>query len=212
MEENISKDGAVAGKAGVPAPGFSDRVNSPEILAALAKQRRATRIFGIIVILIAFAAPAVYASVTGKMEMGDAIKMGGVISGAIIICSLVSKIHRSLQRPYEAVVIDKQTRRVKCRTSDDSRSRKNETYYTEYYTVVKTTGGKTKKIKEDDRGRNFAWDYLKIGDRFRFHPQFEFPYELYDKASAPHIFCIICQTKNPIDADRCKRCHTPLIK
>ena len=27
----------VEAKAGVPAPGFSDRVNSPEILAALAK-------------------------------------------------------------------------------------------------------------------------------------------------------------------------------
>lgn len=202
----------VEAKAGVPAPGFSDRVNSPEIIAALAKQRRATRIFAFLVIGLAFLAPGIYAKVTGEMEIVEAFRLGCVISGSIIICSIICKIHKALQRPYEAVVVDKQTKRVRTRGDSDRRGHASEYCYNELYTIVKTTDGKTKKIKEDDRGRNFAWDYLKVGDRFRFHPQFEFPYELYDKSKAPHIFCVICQTKNPVEADRCTRCNTPLIK
>ena len=44
------------------------------------------------------------------------------------------------------------------------------------------------------------------------HPQFRFPYELYDKSRAPYIACVSCGTKNPVEADRCKKCTLPLLK
>ena len=44
------------------------------------------------------------------------------------------------------------------------------------------------------------------------HPQFHFPYELYDKSRAPYIACVSCGTKNPTEADRCQKCNLPLLK
>ena len=65
---------------------------------------------------------------------------------------------------------------------------------------------------ETDQGRNQAWDYLQIGERFRYHPEFNFPYELYDKSHAPCLCCAVCEKKNPVTADRCAKCGAPLIK
>ena len=34
----------------------------------------------------------------------------------------------------------------------------------------------------------------------------------YDKANAGCIYCVGCQTKNPVEADRCSKCNLPLLK
>ena len=78
--------------------------------------------------------------------------------------------------------------------------------------VVRTTDGKTKKIAENEGSQIWAYSYLNIGDRFRYHPQFSFPYELYDKSKAPYIACVRCGTKNPVSSDRCSKCGIPLLK
>ena len=51
-----------------------------------------------------------------------------------------------------------------------------------------------------------------IAKRFRCHPQFAFPYELYDKSKTDCLYCVICQKKNPVEADRCPKCGAPLLK
>ena len=51
-----------------------------------------------------------------------------------------------------------------------------------------------------------------MGDRFRYHPQFKFPYELYDKSKAPYIACVSCGKTNAVTEDRCQKCGIPLLK
>ena len=36
-----------------------------------------------------------------------------------------------------------------------------------------STDGKKKRIVEQEGSQIWAWDYLQVGDRFKYHPQFE---------------------------------------
>ena len=197
----------MAEKNGIPAPGWSDRVNDPEILAGLERNRKAALKWGCVTVLLALAAPpAVSKFVPDSIKMDDAIKLGCVIAGAIVVCSLLSKIVHSFRKPYEAVVTDKIIEKNLHRDRNESSSDR-----VHYITVVRTTDGRKKKITETGF-RPFVWNYMSVGDRFRYHPQFDFPYELYDKPKAGNLRCVVCSTANPLEADRCSRCHAPLLK
>ena len=113
-----------------------------------------------------------------------------------------------MKNAYEGVVTDKreEVRRSGSRKDGDS------SYSTEYVTYVQTSDGRKKKIKETHTFAYSAWEYLKVGDRFKYHPQLDYPYELYDKSKAPHLFCPVCVKQNPVEADRCSRCNAPLLK
>ena len=111
------------------------------------------------------------------------------------------------ERAYEAVVIDKKTGTAYRRSNGDSSER-----YTVYTTVVRTNEGKKKKITEREGSRIVAFQYLNVGDRFRYYPQFAFPYELFDKSRAPYLGCAGCGTQNPKEVDRCRKCGLPLLK
>ena len=194
-------------KNGIPEPGWSNRVDDPEILSGLERRRRTAFKWGVVTVLLALAAPpAVSMFVKDSIKMGDALKLGCVIAGAIVVCSLFSKLARACKKPYEGVVTDK-------REELRHRGGKNrDTYSTEYVTHVQLSSGGKTKIKESRKGAYSAWEYLKVGDRFRYNPKFTFPYELYDKSKAPHLFCPVCAKKNPVESDRCSRCHAPLLK
>ena len=188
-------------------PGFSNRVNDPEILAAVKKNKKAAKIFALFLIPIPLIGFAVYSLVTEKMELQQALIVGGFVSLVFLIFVVFSLIKSRASKAYEAVVIDKKQRERAERSNDDSDS-----YYTEYITVVKTTDGKKKKIVETSRGIVAAYYYLPVGVRFKYHPQFVFPYELYDKSQAPYIACVACGTHNTIMDDRCSKCNAPLLK
>ena len=194
-------------KNGIPAPGWSDRVNDPEILAGLERNRKAAFLWTCIGMGLAFAIPAAVSKfVENSISMSDAVKLGGLIAGIMFICAIFSKLAKSMKNAYEGEVIDK-------REEVRHRSRKDgDSYSTEYVTYVRTSDGRTKKIKESHTFAYSAWEYLKVGDRFRYHPHLDYPYELYDKSKAEHLFCPVCTMKNPVEADRCSRCHAPLLK
>jgi ribosomal protein L40E len=189
---------------------YSERVNDPRILAAVKKNRRATGVFGMILVPLPLAGFVIYSLVTGEMELKEALTIGGIVSGVFLVFALISAAVRRAKKPYEATVIDKKERRVLYHGNDSSRD--NNTTVTEYTTVVRTTKGKKKKIVEREGSQVWAYGYLQIGDRFRFHPQFDFPYELYDKSKAPYIVCVGCATRNPVEGDVCSRCGIPLLK
>ena len=191
----------------VPAPGFSNRVNHPEILAAVNKNRKTAGIFSFFLVPLPFIGFVAYSFFSDKMEIDQAVKYGGVLSVIFLIFTLYGFIKDRVKNSYEATVIDKKSRHVYRHKNSD-----NSGYHTEYITVVRTTDGKKKKIIEREGSQIWAWDYLKVGDRFKYHPQFHFPYELYDKSKAPYIACISCMTKNPTEADRCQKCGLPLLK
>ena len=198
-------NGAV--RNGIPAPGFSDRVNHPEILAAVKKSRKAAGVFAFFLVPLPLIGFVVYSIVSEKMEIGQAAMIGGIISAVFLVFAFYSFIKERAKNTYEATVIDKKSHRAYRHNNSDDNS-----YYTEYITVVRTADGKKKRIVEREGARILAWDYLQMGDRFQYHPQFHFPYELYDKSKAPYIACVSCGTKHSTEADRCQKCGLPLLK
>ena len=190
-----------------PAPGYSDRVNDPEILKALKNNKKAAGIFALFIVPLPLIGFTVYSLVSDKMETKQGVLYGAIVSAVFLFFAVISAVKNKVSKPYEATVTDKKTRE----RSDNNRDDDNN-YYTEYITYVRTTDGRKKKIVERDGGLLNAYNYLNVGDRFRYHPQFHFPYELYDKSNAPYIPCVVCGMKNPVASDRCCKCNLPLLK
>ena len=88
-------------------PGFSTRIHDPEIKAALKKNRMISRIFLLILSPVPIIGAAIYALVTGEMELGQAIIGGAVVSGIILVINFLIGMSHSAKNSYEAVVIDK---------------------------------------------------------------------------------------------------------
>lgn len=187
-------------------PGYSDRVNHPEVLAAVKKNRKAAGIFGMILVPLPLLGFIIYAAVSKEMEIGQAALYGTIVSVIVLIFALISRFKQRSSASYEGVVTDKKTR---LRSDSEENDRHD---YMEYITYVRTSDGKKKKIIEREGSMIVAFDYLDVGDHFRYHPQFNFQYELYDKRKAPYIGCVACGTHNAIESDRCSRCNTPLLK
>jgi hypothetical protein len=109
--------------------------------------------------------------------------------------------------PWEGTVVNKYSKeRSEHRGGEDDNYRT----YTEFTTVINTDAGKKRTIREKDSQRHM-YDYLAVGDRVRFHPRFG-TYEKYDKSKDRIIYCNICSMMNPIQNDRCQRCHNLLFK
>ena len=200
--------GGGAERTGIPAPGFSDRAEHPEILAAVKKNKNAAKIFALILVPLPLIGFIIYALVSKKMEIGSAALYGGIISAVFLLFALISFIRSSTKKSYDAVVTDKKS----YQTYRHSNSSNDRDMITEYKITALTDDGRKKKIVEREGSLILAYNYLNVGDRFRYHPQFNFPYELYDKSRAPYIMCVSCGTKNATADDRCSKCGLPLLK
>ena len=186
-------------------PGFSTRIHDPEINAALRRTRSISRVFLLISIPIPVVVACIYALVTGKMELGQAFASGAAVSGIILIINLFIGMSHSAKNSYEAVVIDK-----KCEYDHKTNDSTSNEYI--YKTVVRTTDGHKKVIQETSHIPRSAYEYLCVGDRFRYHPQLAYPYEKYDKSKDGFVYCACCMTKNDLSGDRCSKCGVPLLK
>ena len=184
-------------------PGFSTRINDPEIMAALNKNRKISRILLLILLPVPIIGAAIYALVTKEMEFGQALIYGAVISGIILIINLLSGMSHGAKHGYEAVVIDKR---------EEYTSRSDEDRTLVYKTIVRTTDGHKKVIEDTSHMPRSAYEYLCVGDRFRYHPQLAYPYEKYDKSKDGFIYCACCMAKNELSGDRCVKCGVPLLK
>ena len=186
-------------------PGFSTRINDPEIMAALKKNRKISRILLLILLPVPIIGAAIYALVTKEMEFGQALIYGAVISGIILVINLLSGMSHGAKHGYEAVVIDK-----KCEYEHKTNDSTSSEYV--YKTIVRTTDGRKKVIQETSNIPRSAYEYLCVGDRFRYHPQLAYPYEKYDKSKDGFIYCACCAAKNELSGDRCVKCGVPLLK
>ncbi len=193
-------------REGIPAPGFSDRATHPEILAAVKKNRAAGRVFAFLLVLAPPVALSIYGHITEKMTLGEALKYGGILSAVFLVFALIGAVRTSAGRSYDGTVTDKRTRNVYRGSGDDHH------HETEYITYVKKDRGGNVHIVERENSPRWAYDYLAVGDRFRYHPQFGFPYELYDKRRAACLYCVACGRQNDVTADRCHKCGVPLLK
>ena len=150
-------------------------------------------------------AACIYALVTGEMELGQAFISGAVISGIILLINFLTGISHSAKHSYEAVVIDK-------KYEYDHQTNDSTTNEYVYKTIVRITDGHKKVIRETSNIPRSAYEYLCVGDRFRYHPQLAYPYEKYDKSKDGFIYCACCMAKNELSGDRCVKCGVPLLK
>ena len=186
-------------------PGFSTRIHDPEITAALKKNRKSGSIFLLFFLPVPIIGACIYALVTKEMEIGQAIIGGAVISGIILLINLFSRMSQSAKHSYEAVVIDK-----KYEYDHNTNDSTADEYV--YKTIVRTTDGRKKVIRETSSIPRSAYGYLCVGDRFRYHPQLAYPYEKYDKSKDGFVYCACCMAKNDLYGDRCQKCGVPLLK
>ncbi|MDD4297150.1 MAG: zinc ribbon domain-containing protein [Ruminiclostridium sp.] len=186
--------------------GFSDRCNSPEILAAAQENKK----FSIGCMWILVFVPLIGFPVAGLLmddfPFGESLVIGVGIALIMLVVNLLA-LRKTKQPIWEGVVINKYSKE-----KSEHRGGEEDNYrtYTEYTTVINTDAGKKKTIVERDSGRHM-YDYLSVGDRVRFHPRFG-TYEKYDKSKDRIIYCNVCSMMNPIQNDRCKRCNNLLFK
>ena len=186
--------------------GFSDKCNSPEILAAAQKNKK----FSIGCMWILVFVPLIGFPVAGLLmddfPFGESLVIGVGIALVMLVVNLLA-LRRTKQPMWEGVVVNKYSKE-----KSEHRGGQEDNYrtYTEYTTIINTDAGKKKTIVEKDSGRHM-YDYLSVGDRVRFHPRFG-TYEKYDKSKDRIIYCNVCSMMNPIQNDRCKRCNNLLFK
>ena len=137
------------------------------------------------------------------MELGQAFLIGAVISAVNLVIYFLNKSKHSAKNSYEAEVIDK---RFEYTGNNDESSK------LVYRTVVRTSDGHKKIIEETGNPPRSAYEYLCVGDRFRYYPQPAFLYEKFDKSKDGFVYSACCTTKNDLCTDRCSKCGIPLLK
>ena len=180
--------------------GFSDDVNSEELQAARKKTGRITLIVGIVLVLLPLIGFLIYGAVTDQMK--TALPTGLIVSLIFLVTTVIVGVRRLLDKPFEGEVTEKRTRRV---TRGGSGHR---THDTEYLLYVKTDGGRKKKKKV----MRTAFDYVRVGDRVRYHPGFAQAFEKYDKSDDTEVPCMMCGRMNPIEQSHCRFCKNLLVR
>lgn len=186
--------------------GFSDRCNSPEILAAAQKNKKSSIGCMWILVFVPLIGFPIAGLLMDDFPFGESLVIGIGIALVMLVVNLLA-LRKTRQPMWEGVVINKYSKE-----KSEHRGGEDDNYrtYTEYTTIINTDAGKKKTIMEKDSGRHM-YDYLSVGDRVRFHPKFG-TYEKYDKSKDRIIYCNVCSMINPIQNDRCKRCNNLLFK
>jgi len=185
------------------ARGYSRRIDSDAVLAALKKQRRATWIVGLIVILLPLLGFGVYGAVSDAMEPWQAMSAGVVISVIMALTVLIVSLSKKLSKPFEGTLTGKKHIRRVHRSNDGYRQSRHD-----YILYITDTAGKRHKKKTVPT----IYNYLNEGDLVRYLPQFPLPFEKYDKSRDAEIPCLFCSRMNPVENDSCSFCHNPMIK
>ncbi len=180
--------------------GYSDDVNNEELQAALKKTGRITLIVGIVLVLLPFLCFLIYGAVTDKMK--TALPTGLIVSLIFLVTTVIVALKRKFDKPFEGEVVDKRTRRV------SRGGRGHRTHETEYLLYVRTEEGKKKKKKV----MASAFDYIRVGDRVRYHPGFTQAFEKYDKSGDTEVPCMMCGRMNPIENSHCRFCRNLLVR
>ena len=191
-----------------PAPfsgpaGYSRLTDSEEVVKALKKTKRASNLFLAIFVLLPFLGFLIYGAVSDKMDFGKAAVYGLIVSGIFAFVSIIVALKNKLTKPFEGVVTDK--KKSFRAASANSRTGKSRTKY-----VIRFECEDGKRRKKEVSIPVF--EYLEVGDKVRFLPQFPQPYEKYDKRADGEVLCMFCSKKNPLTETKCAFCHKVLIK
>ena len=185
------------------APGFSRRIDSESVQAALKKNRRVTRLFGVVAVIVPLIGFGIYGKVSDAMEFWEALFAGIVISVIMAVTMLIVLLKNRFSKPFEGTLTGKKHTRHVRRSNDGYRQSRHD-----YILYITDADGKRHKKKTTST----IYNYLNEGDRLRYLPQFPLPFEKYDKSRDAEIPCLFCGTMNPVRNDNCSVCHNPMIK
>ena len=192
-----------AGDAVRLVPGYSRRVDSERMRAALKKQRRTTRIAAACLVAAPLIIMPIYGAVSSSMEIWSAILYGVIVSIIVALVTLYMSLKRMLSKPFEGTVVDKKHSRRYGRAARRSPGSRN-------IWRIRIDCDDGKHRKKDVSAT--VYNYLQVGDRVRYLPQFPQPFEKYDKSRDAEIPCMFCGIMNSVENDSCTGCHNPLLK
>jgi hypothetical protein len=187
-----------------PLVGWSPVADSPEILETIRKSKKSSLGWALALTLLFPVGFLIAGVVSDEVPLKEAL----IIGCGLGLCILTINLWRFAgmkRRGWDGAVVKKMEKK-RYKRDDDGSSQ----LYTEYIVLIRTDGGKKKKIVERKRDREM-YDYLDIGDRVRYHPALE-TYEKYDKSKDEAIYCNVCRQRNPISNDRCELCNNLLFK
>lgn len=187
--------------------GFSNRANDPELLKTIDNDRKSTQkivnFIGALPAVIMFIAFIV----SEEVDFLSFLVFGVGISAAIFIGYGIHRKKRDAEVSWDGEVVGQTTEEKRNRNADENNNEPRT--QTMFITSFRMPDGKVKKEYSADRR---YYDYLKIGDKVRYHPNFHYKYEKYDKTHDRFVPCVMCDTMNPVHEDKCKKCGTPLLK
>lgn len=188
-----------------PLVGWSEVPNSAEMAETIRKQKKSS-IKWMFVFALLFPIGFLLAGLlSDEVPLIEALIIG--IGLGLFVLALNMWRLKDMKKPvWEGVVTKKFEKKRYKRDHDDGTS----TPYTEYIVLIRTEGGKKKKIVEGERDTSM-YRYLDIEDRVRYHPALE-TYEKYDKSKDKVIYCNVCRMLNSIANERCERCESLLFK
>lgn len=184
-------------------PGFSEKIDDPLIKSALKKNKKFTFVFAVVLVL----APIVVTFILSvKNDNFSNLTYGGILSLIFLLFSLVPAIKKIGKKSWDGTVVDKRTELRKENDSDGNTTRR-----TVYIVKFRKANGRKAKLEESEFNHIY-FDYLNVGDKVRYYPQFNCFYEKYDKNQDGYAICPICSTINDISNDTCAKCGVPIIK
>lgn len=205
QESNSSVSDAFYGAAGEGriAPGFSRIIDSEPVRKALDKQRKTVFLTSVILSVLPLIGFLIYGAVSDKMDIGNAVLTGLAVSAIFALTSIIVTVKKRLEKTFVGVVADKKhIHHISSSSRRGGRSRN------EWKLIIDCEDGRRRRKKV----AHSTYDYLEVGDKVRYLPQFPHPFEKYDKSRDAAIPCLFCGVMNPAGNDACKVCKNPLIK
>lgn len=174
--------------------GYSKVADTPEFREAVEGDGRKSMMWSV---LIGLALPILVGGLLSLVRRnGSYMAISFLLEPVVMGVVVYTHVQQGLAKPWEGVV---EARRV--------RHRKGTTWHE---IVCTTLEGKTKKVRE--YGTHPLYDYLREGDRVRFHPRLAAGLEKYDKTADEYLVCPFCGRKNPLDVHECEACARPLLR
>ncbi|MGE4353227.1 MAG: hypothetical protein AB7D36_03970 [Oscillospiraceae bacterium] len=184
--------------------GWSENDKHPEILKKAADQRRAAKIWCGILMLVFILGFGIAGALLDEMTILESLIIGTGLALLILIITL-SRLSE-MKKPIWEGSVTKKTAKKKRESDGDGENSRDYMELTVYLTGV--NGGKRKLRTRNNRD---WYDYLAIGDRVRYHPNFG-TYEKYDKSGYDYLFCNVCGKRCSVDSEICPFCKSPLFK
>ena len=178
-------------------PGYSKKFDTPEFQQVLESSNRTNTRITLLALLLLPPVLLLIAMLVVHESFEIMVLSCVVIYVLIAPFVLYRLIRRNTAKPWEGTVVDLKLIR-RWRRADTS------------IITCRTKEGKTVKVKE--YVTTPLHDYLKVGDRVRYHPRLSVPLEKYDKTHDSYLICPFCMKPQALTNDNCDKCGKPLLK